>query len=184
MIKKCFFCNKIGPVPYHVTEIEKGQVESFDMCAKCVDEYTKELGGNPVKNPPIDVSNIKTPEDLLSFISSVSSKTSDKKPCKCGTTPEDIEQKGRFGCVNCYEHFKEFMESMVYPFHNADTHVGKTPRAQIMRKIEENPEEKMKLLKLRYAKAIELEEYEKAAEINEEIKQLLIQSPPSSFSDL
>jgi protein-arginine kinase activator protein McsA len=54
----------------------------------------------------------------------------------------------------------------------------------MMRNIEKDPEEKMKLLKLRYAKAIELEEYEKAAEVNKEIEQLLIQSPPSSSSDL
>lgn len=182
-MKKCFFCNKIVPLPYHVTEIENQQVSSFDMCSKCVKEYVKDLGGNPV-NKPIDVTDIKTPEELLSFIDSISSKMLNKKPCKCGTTSECVEKNGRFGCTNCYEHFKEFMENVVYPFHNADTHIGKTPRAQIMRKIEENPEEKMKLLKLRYAKAIELEEYEKASEINDEIKQLLIQFPSSSSSDL
>lgn len=181
-MKKCFFCNKIAPLPYHVTEIENQQVTSFDMCVKCAKEYTQGLGNNPVSKP-IDVTGIKTPEELLSFINSVSSKTLDKKPCQCGMTSEYVEKNGRFGCTNCYEHFKEFMENIVYPFHNANTHVGKIPRAQMMRKIKENPEEKMKLLKLRYAKAIEIEEYEKAAEINEEIKQLL-QSPPSSFSDL
>lgn len=182
-MNKCFFCNKIVPLPYHVTEIENQQVASFDMCSNCVKEYVKDLDGNPV-NKPIDVTGIKTPEELLSFINSISSKMLNKKPCKCGTTSECVEKNGRFGCANCYEHFKEFMENVVYPFHNADTHIGKTPRAQIMRKIEENPEEKMKLLKLRYAKAIELEEYEKASEINDEIKQLLIQFPSSSSSDL
>jgi protein arginine kinase activator len=192
--QKCFFCNKIRRTPYHVTEIEDKVVEAFDMCSLCAIEYLKglntEFAPKAKPNTVPDISNIQSTEDLLDFINQFSPKeittqtAKDKDPCKCGMTTKEIEKNGRFGCPHCYDHFEEFMKQMVYPFHKADEHLGKTPKTQIMQEIEADPEEKMKLLKLKYAKAIELEEYEQAAEINKEIKQLLDQFPLSSSEDL
>ena len=179
-LQKCFWCDKITATPYHVTEIDGKNIESFDMCIRCAEEYFKDFNKpKPEKGVEVeaDLTSIKTPEDLLAFIDMFSSqepktKMSDKEPCQCGLTVEELESKGRFGCVQCYEHFSEFMEKMVFPFHGGDQHVGKRPKKQMQRQMEEDPVEKMKLLKLRYAKALELEEYEQAAVIHEEIQQL------------
>jgi protein-arginine kinase activator protein McsA len=74
------------------------------------------------------------------------------------------------------------IDKVVCPYHKADHHVGKHPKHAVVKQTEKDPVEKMKLLKLQLAKAIELEEYERAAEINTEIKQLTA-SFPSFFSD-
>jgi len=139
---------------------------------------------SPKPSEKVDLSHIKTPEELLDFlgmkeVTRISEET--KEPCKCGLTLEEFDIHGKFGCPKCYEHFSERMEQVVYPYHGAHEHVGKYPRRQLEEKWESTPDEKTKLLKLRYAKALELEEYEKASEINEELKELLNQSPPSTF---
>jgi len=183
--KKCFFCDKIVYTPHHVTEIDGQDVLSFDMCKKCGHDYMKgayPLGETlPSPSPPkIDLSHIKTPEELLGFLTGGAKE--EKEPCKCGMTLKEFDKCGKFGCPNCYDHFPERMKQLVFPYHGAQEHVGKYPKRQMKQKWESSPEEKMKLLKLQYAKALELEEYEKAAEINKQIE-LLSQSPPSVFSD-
>lgn len=183
---KCFLCDKLIYTPYHVTEIAEDKIESFSLCKNCGQEYMKE------SRPPsekVDLSHIKTPEELLGFLTNMKEiprgiPEETKDPCECGLTLQEFDQHGKFGCTKCYDHFSEVMEQVVYPYHKADTHTGKYPKRQMREMWESNPEEKIKLLKLRYAKAIELEEYEKAGEINKELKELLNQSPPSTFSDL
>ena len=178
-MKKCFQCNKSGPTPFHITEINKDKtVYSYDLCKKCGEKI------HPMGNK-IDLSHIKTPQELIDFISGAETKK-DKPvadPCpKCGLTNEDFDVKGRFGCDKCYEHFSDIMKELVYPYHKANSHVGKTPKNYFKKLCESNVDEKRKLLKLQLAKAIELEEYEKAAKIKIEL-QSLSQNPPSSCED-
>lgn len=174
-IKKCFQCNKFTYTPYHVTEITKEKVYTYDLCKKC-GEHITEVGN---KEQKVDLSHIKTPEELLDFMAeglkSLMSKEEPKPPCPgCGLTIEEFDMKGRFGCSKCYEHFTERMEQLVFPYHKANQHVGKR-----LKKLPTTIDEKRKLLKLKMAKAIELEEYEKAAEIKIELDSLL-DPPPSS----
>tara|TARA_Y100000034_G_C6788237_1_gene352729 strand:+ start:281 stop:718 length:438 start_codon:yes stop_codon:yes gene_type:complete len=125
----------------------------------------------------LDLTHIKTPEELLNFLSGVQKPQSDKEPCECGMSVDEFDKHGKFGCPKCYEHFDEKLEELVYPFHGACQHVGKRPKRQIMEHIENDPVEKLKLLKLQYAKALELEEYEKLADLKKAIDEI---SPSSS----
>lgn len=161
-IGKCFFCDKLKSLPYTITENNNGNIESQQMCKECGEEY---MGSK--KKKEIDLSHIKTPEELLSFIQEI--RQPQIEPCKCGMTLEEFNTHGRFGCSDCYLHFEIIMEKLVYPYHKAKTHVGKYPKRQLAEKLENDPVEKLKLLKLRYAKALELEEYEKLADLLKEI---------------
>lgn len=169
---RCFFCDKIKHLAMSITEITNGNIESHQVCKECGEEFM----GLDKKNE-IDLSHINTPEELLSFIQEMS-----QDPCVCGTTIKDFHEHGRFGCPKCYEHFTQIMEQLVYPFHKANQHVGKRPMRQIMEKIENDPVEKLKLLKLKYAKALELEEYEKLADLKKQIDQVSSMLP-STFED-
>jgi len=179
-LKKCFQCNKITYTPFHVTEIAKDKtVYTYDLCKPC---------GEDLMNVPqkADLSHITTPEQLLNFISgSVFVNQKDKTlPCDgCGLTIDEFNVHGRFGCATCYTNFTEKIEQLVFPYHKADCHVGKAPKKQLEKLWNSTPEEKTKLLKLRLAKAIELEEYEKSAQIKIELEDVLSQIQPSSFED-
>ena len=95
-------------------------------------------------------------------------------------TLEEFNTHGRFGCADCYLHFEIIMEELVYPYHKAKAHVGKRPKRQLAEKLENDPVEKLKLLKLRYAKALELEEYEKLADLLKEIEDVKVLLPTTS----
>lgn len=184
-LKKCFFCDKITVCPYHVTEIgANGSVESCSLCAKCWAQYTGNTADDSMAKPkPLDLSHIKTPEELLSFITGLKEPSQQARTCSCGWSLEDFDRTGRFGCPKCYETYADKLEELVFPYHGASQHVGKRPKGQINRNLESDPVEKQKLLKLRLAKAVELEEYEKAAEIKKELDQLKAELQPSTSSD-
>ena len=176
--QKCFFCNQLGPTPFHVTEIDNGNAQSVDLCVRCAKEYMASIGPKPQSpSPPptpegIDLTHVTTPEQLLEILTAKEETNFKMEPCVCGMSAEEFDQYGRFGCPQCYEHFHEFLEKIVIPYHNASEHVGKIPKRQADHEATSDPHEKLKLLKLRLAKAIELEEYEKAAILNEEVKKL------------
>lgn len=182
-LQKCFFCNKLTHTPFHVTELESEEVHSFDMCRKCAVEYMKDFDPSKKMEPKLDLTTIKTPEELLNFLAGIQPKKPQLpslEPCKCGMTVEEIEKFGKMGCVECYDHFGKILQPLMANYHGALEHMGKRPRRQIKDQIENDPEEKMKLLKLRYAQAIELEKYEEAAVINDEIKALTPSLPLAS----
>jgi len=177
-IKKCFQCNKTTYTPVHVTEVAKDKtVYTYDLCKKCGEHLM-----NIDKVQKIDLSHIKTPEQLLDFMTAAAQNTpkeDPKPPCPgCGLTIEEFDKKGRFGCAKCYDHFTERMEQLVFPYHKANSHVGKIPKKYLHELCNSSPEEKTKLLKLQLAKAVELEEYEKAAQFKIELQAL--ENPPSS----
>lgn len=193
IMNKCVFCDKICHTPFHVTEIVKGKVEIYHICKYCGVEYmkgvSKDLEGPPKKTPPgpVDVQYIKSPIDLIQFISDVLGATpakpnaSSKPPCQCGLTLEEFQKVGRFGCAKCYEHFYEEVERVVFPYHNADCHVGKCP--SVKNNVPESSEEQLKLLKLKMAKAIEIEKYEDAAKLKKEIDSLTLTGPAPTSLD-
>jgi protein arginine kinase activator len=172
ILKKCFQCNKTTYTPYHVTEISKDKiVYCYDLCKKCGEGLM-----NVQKNEKIDLTHIKTPEQLLDFITGVVK----NPPCpECGLKVEEFNVNGKFGCAECYNHFVENMQQLVFPYHRANVHFGKIPKKQMKELWNSTTEEKTKLLKLRLAKAIELEEYEKASLIKIDLD-VLRQSLPSS----
>jgi len=90
--------------------------------------------------------------------------------CKnCGKTYSDFQKTGRFGCSECYNAFEEAVKRTLRQIQSADEHIGKIPAKQAQgigkkRKIEE--------LKTKLAKAVASEDYELAAKLHKEIKEM------------
>lgn len=148
---------------YHFTEIlPSGEIKCYDMCKKCGWEFVKDAY-EPKKIEGID----KEVQDLFSYIVDLVTQAAAPKPkndCRCGMSARELEEKGRFGCPHCYDHFSEYIKLLVFPYHNANQHIGKRPNNTGL--------DQLKLLKLQLAQAIEVENYERAQEINNKIKSL------------
>ncbi len=87
----------------------------------------------------------------------------------CGLTFDDFRRNGRLGCGRCYEEFEERLNPILRRIHGSSTHTGKVPErtaglVHLKRKIE--------VLKDKLKNAIDKEEYEKAAEYRDEIKNI------------
>jgi protein arginine kinase activator len=161
-LNKCYLCEELKTTPYHSTEIQKDKsVVELHICADCGKAYVESLLGNKGN------FYITTPEQLLEYLT----ETKPLPPCKCGLTEQELDKTGRFGCANCYDHFKDKVEIIISYCQKSDQHTGSKP-SFLHTKDSKNPVEKLKLLKLQYAKALELEEYEKLKDLKFQIDKI------------
>jgi protein arginine kinase activator len=95
--------------------------------------------------------------------------SSDLKCPNCGFTQADFKKTGRLGCANCYDVFGEGLESLLKSMHKGTRHVGKAPASQ---RQERDTQQQLKSLQEQLGKAIAGEDYEKAAQLRDDIKRL------------
>ena len=88
---------------------------------------------------------------------------------RCGFTQADFKKSGRLGCPECYHTFAEGLSGLLKTMHKGTRHTGKAPEA--LRASRENAD-RLKTLQKKLAKAIESENFEEAARLRDEIKQL------------
>jgi Uncharacterized protein with conserved CXXC pairs len=87
----------------------------------------------------------------------------------CGFSQADFKKTGRLGCSECYGTFAEGLGSLLKAMHKGTEHVGKLPeRAQRTMALNQQ----MRALKRIWKKAVADENYESAASLRDQIKQL------------
>lgn len=167
----CQICHK-RPATVHITKIINGVKTEMHICEQCAKEK-EELG---IKS---DMSNFITPfsfsnilEGFMDFpgLGAVPRKVHEEIRCPgCGISYDDFKKTGLFGCSQCYDTFRDRLEPIIKRIHGNTQHTGKVPKRsggiiRLKRDIEG--------LKYELKKAVENEEYEKAAQIRDRIKEL------------
>jgi protein arginine kinase activator len=87
----------------------------------------------------------------------------------CGFSQADFKKTGRLGCAECYETFSEPLNSLLKAMHKGTTHTGKVP-ARIARQLERDST--LKILQRDLQKAVAEENYESAAQIRDQLRQM------------
>lgn len=109
---------------------------------------------------------------LSSFFSNALPAISGAAHCDtCGSTLNDIKRTGKVGCANCYDTFFSELMPTIRSVHGNTEHKGKRPGAIEYTVNEEEPD-KIAQLKEQLKKAIEDENFERAAQLRDEIKGL------------
>ena len=84
-------------------------------------------------------------------------------------TYDEFRNTGKFGCSDCIDTFKQRLMPVVRNIQGYDTHAGKIPkRAGGSYRVQKDIEK----LKLQLKQAVEKEEYEKAAQLRDKIKEM------------
>ena len=80
---------------------------------------------------------------------------------------EEFKKVGRLGCDNCYVIYSDKLDPLIRRLHGNTKHTGKIPK-----RISETMKASKQIenLKEQLNRAIQNEEYEKAAELRDEIK--------------
>jgi protein arginine kinase activator len=86
---------------------------------------------------------------------------------KCGMSYYEFKSGGRLGCDNCYNTYSEKLKPLLKRLHGNLEHTGKLP-GSISKSI--NTSREIGKLKEQLNKAIQNEEYEKAAEVRDKIR--------------
>ncbi len=161
-------CQRCGEreASVHLTKIINGEKNELYLCEKCAEE----LGHISLKgNDPFSFPSLLTGILSSGLESSFQKEESDLKCDKCGMSYKIFSKKGLLGCPDCYEKFSDRLEPLIKRIHGSNHHIGKVPHRRggdlkIKREIEQLREE-MNV-------AVEKEDFEKAAEIRDEIHDL------------
>ena len=92
-----------------------------------------------------------------------------KRCSVCGFSQADFKKTGRLGCSVCYVTFSEGLSSLLKAMHKGTEHVGKLPQ-RAYREVE--LDDRMRALNADLQKAVAEENYEGAAALRDQIKQL------------
>src|ERR1700677_1856567 len=158
---QCCVC-KEKPATVHLTQIVGDKMQKLDLCEECA----KAKGIN-------DPTSFAMADLMLGLGASQeldqSSAGATLKCPHCGFTQADFKKSGRLGCPDCYKTFSEGLSSLLKTMHKGTRHVGKAPEA--LRASRDNAD-KLKGLQKKLTKAIESENFEEAAQLRDEIKQI------------
>ncbi len=175
---QCNFCDKKATV--FLTQLIDGKMKKICLCESCA----KERGVT-------DPTGFSLAEALLGGAAPAGASgpgpsaggagggggASKGRACPaCGFTMEDLRRVRRFGCSECYHTFGDEVQAMLRGMHAGNSHVGKVPRGQM-----ESRERKQRLeqLRTRLEQAISAENYEEAAGLRDEIRDIETQASGS-----
>lgn len=99
--------------------------------------------------------------------------TSGKRCENCGMSFEEIMELGRLGCSDCYSVFAGELAPTIQNIHGKATHMGKRPHG-FTKELPPAKDEKsaVEILNEKLKKAVDEQNYERAAKLRDEIKRL------------
>lgn len=155
----------------NLTQIVNNEKLALSLCAECA---AARGFHSPLDNVPFPLADI-----LSGLAKSIQAPgTGEKMPdlvCRtCGLTFEEFARQGRFACGDCYSSFRPSLESIMRKIHGASLHRGRNLDSAKPKSGDDAPfpikEEERVAEELR--KAIEAEDFERAAELRDKLKEL------------
>jgi protein arginine kinase activator len=155
----CDICKKTDAT-VHLTQILDGKVLKVDLCEGCA----KAKGVQEAVSLPLA-------ELLVGLGANAEAKTEEPGPAcaTCGMTQADFKKTGRLGCADCWDVFAAGLAPLLKAMHKGDRHVGKVPNKAAHTVV---IGEQIKELSDALQKAVRGEQYEEAARLRDEIRQL------------
>ncbi|OMD99626.1 hypothetical protein BSK64_25710 [Paenibacillus odorifer] len=165
-------CQECGvkPATLHFTKIVNGEKTEFHICESCAREKGELIPGTAGGFSIHSLLSGLLDLEGAGKEKTAATKTTQSLQCEnCGMTYSQFSKLGRFGCSSCYKYFNSALDPLFKRVHGSTSHVGKIPKragAQIVfkRQIDE--------LKLELQQSIAQEEFETAAELRDQIRQL------------
>jgi protein arginine kinase activator len=160
----CQECRK-RPATIHITRITNGRKSEVNLCEECAREKG-EL--DFAVEPQFPIQSFLA--GLLEHSGAPLFQLPAGTQCgSCGLSYIDFSRAGRLGCSQCYEHFGERLDPVLRRIHGSAQHTGKVPaRTGGTIKLRKNLQELREAL----AGAVRAEEFEKAARLRDEIREL------------
>lgn len=170
----CQICGK-ATATVHVTEVLHSKMTEIHVCQRCADEKgLKHSIGEAQKK--FDIA-----EKVAEMVDDVTSTDEDRighVQCPtCGMPYSVFKETGRLGCAECYGAFQFQLRPLLRRIHGDTQHRGKVPAGDgegisVTRQIQRLHDE--------LHRAVEREEFERAAQIRDEIKRLEAESEEPS----
>jgi len=159
---KCDKCSKQATI--HLTEVRAGKHVEIHLCEQCANQA----------EIPMKSHNIPLNELLTNFVSAHSGtvKESGEGCPQCGLTWTEFRQGGLLGCEHDYGFFDKDLSPLLNRAHEGATHhLGKVPTRRGGTSVPAKRQLDVTRLKKELHRAIEAEDYERAAKLRDQIRQ-------------
>ncbi|MEA2030920.1 MAG: UvrB/UvrC motif-containing protein [candidate division Zixibacteria bacterium] len=166
----CQDCKK-REAQVHLTQIINNEKTTLHLCNECA---AARGFHSPLDNVPFPLAEILS--GLSAATPGLKQKKAEQITCpNCGLTFQEFTNQGRFGCGECYKAFRPQLEPIMRKIHGASLHRGRTPT--VINKPDTDGEKVLPVreeerLEDELAKAIEREDFERAAEIRDKLKSI------------
>lgn len=167
---KCQKCQNIAIV--HITDIPtKDQIGEYHLCDACAhkqfpDPYLK----NPNQSSGVSAGSSNSQDANSPSSDDLDEPTLLTRECEnCGFKFADFRSQGRLGCPQDYEVFRQELVPLLENIHGETKHIGKTPRRLPQTQA---TQKELVGLRRRLAQAVHKENYEEAARLRDQIRQL------------
>ncbi len=153
---------KQRPATVHFTEIVNNNKRQLNLCEVCAKE--EQLIGSFGASPQPNLHNF-----LVGLFAPGGVEAAQLHCPECGLTHRKFASNGLLGCGHCYQEFEDRIEPMVRRIQGTGVHTGKVParshgRYRLVREIDQ--------LKKTLREAVAREEFERAAELRDQIREL------------
>jgi len=164
----CQDCNQ-NESTVHLTQIVDNKKLVLNLCKDCAE---KRGFHSPFEHMPFPLADIVT--GMVGTSKTPLSKGGRRsvkiKKCQtCGMTFEDFGKSGRLGCGDCYSAFHHELIDLLRRIHGSPKHRGK---GCITTSASMEPVKEERRLREELRKAIENEEFERAANLRDQIRSL------------
>lgn len=158
----CEVCNT-NRANIHITEIVNNAKNEVHLCEECASQKgIMQKVQYSMQNLMVNAVEQKAGKAVKEMQS--------LRCSNCGLTFQQLRSKVRLGCSHDLEVFKEWMVPFLEKVHDgATSHVGKVPKTASQTAQRENT---LLKLKAELEHAIKSEDYEKAAQVRDEIKKV------------
>ena len=146
----------------HLTQIENNQMNTSHLCEGCAAEKGLDTGVAASNNPL---------SDFISQVGKAGIESAATGPCPyCGMKLEEFKKLGRLGCPQCYVAFEPHLKGLLRRLHHGTQHLGKVYLPPDPTQAER--QERLAGLRRKLDKAVESEDFERAAQIRDMIRTL------------
>jgi protein arginine kinase activator len=162
----CQDCKK-REAQVHLTQIVNNEKLSLSLCKECA---AARGFHSPLDNVPFPLA------EILSGLVEPGSPMEKADPAddlaceSCGLTFQEFTRQGRFGCGDCYSAFRTRIEPIMRKIHGASLHRGQNPEYAKVDDAAAMPIKEEERLEAELNKAIEDEDFERAAELRDKLK--------------
>jgi len=170
----CDICGK-KKATVHLTEIVDEQMSEMHLCEECARQKSTQM---EQQFGLADLLAGLSDSTKATAVAKEGDKASVLKCSRCALPYEDFRKFGRLGCGECYTSFKEHLTGLLRKIHGSNKYLGKTPAmykenqtdAPVEGAIALLPSEALADLKQQLQSAIAAEDFEKAAQIRDKIR--------------
>ncbi len=154
-------CEKCGKreATTHIKKIINGDFSEHHFCSECAQEQGYDPFSDGIAS---EINNM-----LGGFLGMGVNTLAGTKRCPmCGSSYNDIINSSMVGCENCYKTFYRELLPTIKRIHGNTSHCGRKPAQQA-----ETRESRIENLKKQLSDAVAAQEFEKAAQLRDKIKE-------------